>query len=133
MWRCFVRDQARVPSVAGAVAPFFVTGTVFFSPARRDPIGAATDGAPARSGFSVVAGRGVGRDMGDATNAPLPWPETTSVQLVAPPRPASPAAAPRRRATPPPRIATYRAQHCVAHVESTLYTTARGCPAVPAR
>ena len=30
MWRCFVRDQARVPSVAGAVAPFFVTGTVFF-------------------------------------------------------------------------------------------------------
>ena len=31
MWRCFVRDQARVPSVAGAVAPFFVTGTVFFS------------------------------------------------------------------------------------------------------
>ena len=30
MWRCFVQDQARVPSVAGAVAPFFVTGTVFF-------------------------------------------------------------------------------------------------------
>ena len=29
MWRCFVRDQARVPSVAGAVATFFVTGTVF--------------------------------------------------------------------------------------------------------
>ena len=34
MWRCFVRDQARVPSVAGAVAPFFVTGTVFFSTER---------------------------------------------------------------------------------------------------
>ena len=31
MWRCFVRDQARVPSVAGAVAPFFVTGTVFLN------------------------------------------------------------------------------------------------------
>jgi len=30
VWRCFVRDQARVPSVAGAVAPFFVTATVFF-------------------------------------------------------------------------------------------------------
>ena len=47
---------------------------------------------------SVVAGRGVGRDMGDATNALLQWPETRSVQLVAPPRPASPAAAPRRAA-----------------------------------
>ena len=59
---------------------------------------------------SVVAGRGVGRDMGDATNALLQWPETRSVQLVAPPRPASPAAAPRRAAasrrhawSPPPR------------------------------
>ena len=37
-------------------------------------------------------------------------------QVFAPPRPASPAAAPRRRATPPPRIATYRAQHCVAPI-----------------
>ena len=30
VWRCFVRDQARVPSVAGAGSSFFVTGTVFF-------------------------------------------------------------------------------------------------------
>ena len=36
MWRCFVRDQARVPSVAGAVAPFFVTGTVFSPPLHHE-------------------------------------------------------------------------------------------------
>ena len=47
---------------------------------------------------SVVAGRGVGRDMGDSTTALLQWPETRSVQVVTPPRPASPAAAPRRAA-----------------------------------
>ena len=57
---------------------------------------------------SVVAGRGVGRDMGDATNALLQWPETRSVQLVAPPRPcvARRRAAPRRR---PLRAARRRA------------------------
>ena len=54
MWRCFVRDQARVPSVAGAVAPFFVTGTVFcpgelmspqkVAPARGSAVGSAASG-----------------------------------------------------------------------------------------
>ena len=32
----FVRDQARVPSVAGAVAPFFVTGTVFLKTSNAE-------------------------------------------------------------------------------------------------
>ena len=50
MWRCFVRDQARVPSVAGAVAPFFVTGTVFFHVLQMR--GARTLGASAAVGAS---------------------------------------------------------------------------------
>ena len=86
-------------------------------PARRDPIGAATDGAAGaewilrrcRSGCWSGHGR---RDHCTAPMARDPvrgrWPRR--------PAPASPAAAPRRRATPPPRIATYRAQHCVAPI-----------------
>ena len=39
MWRCFVRDQARVPSVAGAGSSLFrKTEQFFFFECRRDVV-----------------------------------------------------------------------------------------------
>ena len=37
MWRCFVRDQARVPSVAGAASSLFRKTEQFFFPSPPSP------------------------------------------------------------------------------------------------